>query len=269
MAMSDQEKDQREQDLEARWARLRDRLTGPDPADVPDDLLHLARAVAGVEDPNMTCEECQAWLPSYADAEVGDLAAAELYPEVKRHLDLCANCEAEYVAMLELALAEDAGELPMPERFPVLNLSFLSPMTLSDYVRALAEELVEEKLPHLKDELRIVADVFFERIAALGEGFRLQAGLAPALGLGDSEVTGSLQILAATYVATQVVVTDLSAHAIEEQAQTGRLSETLRRQAEQAARDMGLGSKEAQTFAGQYAELACQDPGVLQELAAH
>jgi hypothetical protein len=275
MAMSEREKGKStalslskgEQEKEARWQRLRDHLAGPDPAGMPDDLLHLARAMAGVDDPNMTCEACQSWLPSYVDAEIGGLPAAQEYPQVKRHLDLCADCEAEYVEMLELALAEDAGELPMPEHFPTPNLGFLPPIPLPVIVRDWAEELIAAIAPHLVDEFRIIADVFFERIAALGEGFRLQAGLAPALGLGDSEVTGSLQMLAATYVATQVVVTDLSAHAIEEQAQTGRLSQTLRRQAEQAARDMNLSSEEAQAFAEQYAELVCQNPEVLQELA--
>ena len=265
--MSDRGKGKSKREKEARLQRLRDHLDSLDPTEAPDELLHLARAVAGVQDQVMSCEACQAWLPSYVDAEVGGLAVGRLYPEVKRHLDLCADCETEYLEMLELALVEDAGELPALGALPAPYLAFLPPLSLPEYVRDLTEELIARKAPHLMAEVQAIADVFFERVAALGERFTPQAGLAPVLGPGD-ETTEALQILAATYVATQSVVADLSPREIEAQARTGQLTGSLRHRAEQVARDLGLSSREAQAFAEEYAELVCQDPHVLQELAA-
>lgn len=265
--MADREQDEREQEEGARRQRLRDRLAGLDPTTVPDELLHLARAVAGVHDPAMSCDECQAWLPTYVDAEIGGLAVGQLYPDVKRHLDLCPVCEAEYLEMLELALAEDAGELPVPERFPVPDLAFLLPLSLSDYVRSLAEELIEATAPELMGDLQAIIDVFFERVAALDRQFALGPGLAPALGFGAGEVPEALKFLAATHAATQALTEALSPQEIEAQARVGRLQETLRHQAEKAAQGVGLGSRQAQVFAEQYADLASRDPQALQEQA--
>lgn len=263
--MSNQVQGERNEELEEHRRRLQDRLAELDPAMIPDELLNLARAMTSVEAPEVSCEACQAWLPSYVDAEIAGLPAAEEYPAVQRHLNLCADCEAEYLAMLELAVAEEAGELPVPERFPEPNLGFLPTLPLPVYVRTRAHEIVDAIAPRLTEDLQVVADVFFEHIEALGEGFRLRPEMAQTLDLGG-ETTEALQMLATTYIATQVVVTELSPSEIEAQAETGELSETLRRQAEQAARNLDL--EQAQAFAEQYAERVCQDPEVLQELAA-
>jgi len=80
-----------------------------------DELLHFARAVTGIHDSVLNCDECRARLPTYVDDEVLNLPIVTLYPGVKRHLDLCTECETEYVEILRLALAEDAGELPTPQ----------------------------------------------------------------------------------------------------------------------------------------------------------
>jgi hypothetical protein len=247
---------------------LKDRLAGLDPGRVPDGLLHLARAVVGIHDPTMTCDECRTWLPAYVDAEVGGLAVGWLYPEVKRHLDLCSECEAEYLEILELALAEDAGELPVPQGVPVPDLAFLPPLALPDYVRSLAEELVAATAPDLVADLRAIVDVFFERVAVLGRRFTLGPGFAPAMGFGAGEVPEALKLLAATYAATQALTEALSPQELEAQARAGRLEATLRSQAEKAARDVGLSSQEAWGFADQYARLAGRDPDSLQDLAA-
>lgn len=265
--MSDQAKGEHDQALEARRQRLRERLGELDSATVPDELLNLARAVAGVEDPEMTCEDCQAWLPSYVDAEVGGMPAGEEYPAVHRHLNLCADCEAVYLEMLDLALAEEAGELPIPEHFPQPDLGFLPAPALPVVVQAWTEAVVDAVAPRLSDELQVIADVFFERVRALGDQFRLKPSLAPTLGFGGGETTEALQMLAATYATTQAIVTDLSPAEIEEQAQAGQLAETLRRQAEQAAHDLNLDPEQAQTFAEEYAELVSRDPGMLRELS--
>jgi len=257
-----------EREKEARWQRLRDRLDELDPTVAPEDLLHLVRAVAGARDPAMACEECQAWLPSYVDAEIGGLAAGQLYPRVKRHLDLCPDCEVVYLEMLELAMAEEAGELPVPEEFPIPDLAFLGPLSLPEYVRSLTEELVAVMAPHLVTDLRAISDVFFERIARLGREFTLGSRLAPAMGFGAEGVPEALKLLAATYAATSAFTETLSLQELRTQVRTGRLEETLRHQGEKAAREMGMSSREARAFAEKFAELTSRDPQALQELVA-
>lgn len=268
MAMTNREKEKGEQEKEARWQHLSERLTGGDLTGVPSELLHLARAVTGVHDPAMSCEECQAWLPTYVDAEVGDLAVGQLYPEVKQHLDLCSQCEAEYLEMLELALAEEAGALPAPEEFPAPSLAFLPRLSLSGYVRSLAEELVAATAPELISDLRAITDVFFERVAGLDEKFTLEPGWAPAMGFGAEGVPEALKLLAATYIATRDLTNVLSPQEIEAQAGAGRLQETLRHQAEAVVQELDLSSQQAQAFAEKYAELTGRDPQALQELAS-
>jgi len=258
---------ERERGKAIRWENLKNHLAGLDPHTVPDELLHLARAVAGVHDPAMTCDECCAQLPAYVDAEVGGLAAGQSYPEVKRHLDLCSECAAEYLDMLKLALAEDAGELPIPGGFPAPDLAFLPPLSFADYVRSLAEELVATTTPHLMDDLRAIMDVFFERVGKLGRRFTLGSSFAPALGFGAGEVPEALKVLASTYATTQVLTEALSPEEIVAQARAGQLQETLRRQAEKAARNLGFRPRQARAFAEKYAELAGRDPEALQKLA--
>jgi hypothetical protein len=218
----------------------------------------------------MTCDECRSWLPGYVDAEVGGLAVAQLYPDVKRHLDLCSECAGEYLEMLELALAEDAGEIPVPERLPTPDLAFLSPVPVSlpDYVRSVAEKVATLLAPRLLSDLQAISDIFFERVAALGGRFSLGPAFAPALGFGAGDVPEALKVLAATYAATQATVEGLSPQEIAAQAGAGQLRETLRRQAEEAAREARLGPQAARAFAERYAEVAGRDPKALQQLAA-
>lgn len=85
----------------------------------------LVRAVLGLPDDALPCGECRAWLPAYVDAEIGGISSAPRYRPVKHHLLLCSSCEAVYLDILELALAEEQGRLPRPERYPEPDLSFL------------------------------------------------------------------------------------------------------------------------------------------------
>jgi hypothetical protein len=261
-AMTDREKDE-----SARWQHLKDRLAKRDSLELPEEVLDLARAVAGVRDTAMPCEECRSWLPTYVDAEVGGLAAGEKYPAVKRHLSLCPDCEAEYLAMLELAMVEDAGELLAPEELPAPDLTFLPPVSLTEYVLALAEDIISVKAPHLVADIRAISDIFFERVAALGQQFALGPSLAPAMGFGAGEVPEALEVLAATFAATQSLLEGRSPQEIEAYAQSGQLQAILSRQGKQAAQALGLSSQQARSFAETYAELAGQNPDILRALA--
>lgn len=92
----------------------------PSALDIP-----LVRAVLGLPDDRLSCDECQAWLPSYVDAEIGDIADESHYRLVKRHLLLCQDCTEIYLELLELALAEEEDRLPWPAHYPEPDLGFL------------------------------------------------------------------------------------------------------------------------------------------------
>lgn len=240
------------------WQRLKNRLARLDPTTVPDELLHLARAVAGVHDQTITCEECRAQLPSYVDAEVGGLAVGQLYPQVKHHLDLCLDCEMEYLEMLELALIEDAGELPVPETLPAPVLSFLPPLSFVETAREMVTRVTERVLailaPDRLEELTIIGDTFFARVEELGGRFSLRQAPAVALSLGAEEVSMALLSLAASYEATRRIAETFTAQEIQAHADQENLADILAQVAEKVARETMMSRKEARVFAQIYAE---------------
>ncbi|HID62873.1 MAG TPA: hypothetical protein EYP49_09080 [Anaerolineae bacterium] len=85
----------------------------------------LVRAVLGLPDNGMACDECQARLPAYVDAEIGGIFGHPRSLLVQRHLLLCFGCAAAYLELLDLALAEDQGRIPQPTHYPEPDLSFL------------------------------------------------------------------------------------------------------------------------------------------------
>jgi hypothetical protein len=87
--------------------------------------IPLLRAVLALPDDGLACDECQAWLPAYVDAEVGGISGYPRYLAVKRHLLLCSDCAAAYLELLDLALAEEQGRIPRPTYYPEPDLSFL------------------------------------------------------------------------------------------------------------------------------------------------
>jgi hypothetical protein len=240
------------------WQRLKNRLADLDPTTVPGELLHLARAVAGVHDQTITCEECRAWLPSYVDDEVGGLPMGQSYPQVKRHLDLCADCEAEYLEMLELALVEDAGELPVPKIIPTPVLSFLPPLSFVELIRGIvikvAKRVLEILDPDRLEELAIIGDTFFVRVEELGGQFSLRQAPAMALGLGAEEASMALLSLAASYETTRRIATTFSAQEIQAHADQEDLADILAQVAEKVARETMMSRKQARVFAQIYAE---------------
>lgn len=250
---------------EARWQALTERLAQAN--GLPAGVASLVRAVIGRRDQAIVCEECRAELPSYVEAEVGGLPIGQRYPQVKHHLETCAECEAEYVIILQLALAEEAALSAAPARLPSPNLSFLPPLNFFDWVRVLTEKIVAEMAPDLTEELHAIADLFFERVKELGRQFKFSLASTPALGFGAGEPPESLKLLAATYAATVALTADHPASEIELQAQTGQLTALLRTEAQQAARQMRLSPNQSKRFVKTYVELAARDARTLQQLA--
>jgi hypothetical protein len=160
--------------------------------------------------------------------------------------------------MLELAIVEDTGQLPVPGEFPATDLAFLPRLSLPEYVRSAAEEIVSTAVPHLLDDLQAMADVFFEQVARLGRRFRVDPSFAPAMGFGAGDVPEALKFLAATYIATQSLAEVVSPQEIEAQTRTGQWRQTLHHRAEQAALEVGLSGEKAQAFAEKYTEFVLQ-----------
>ncbi|HEY4690882.1 MAG TPA: hypothetical protein VIK33_16340 [Anaerolineae bacterium] len=246
----------------ARLQRLRERLKT---SAAPASMVHLARAVTGAEDPGLSHVEFQARLPRYVADEAGGLPVGRLYPDVTRHLDLCAGCEAEYLDLLEVALLEEEGALPAPADIPKPDLSFLPRKTaLRDYVRALAQDLVLALRPDALDEFRSVVDAFFRWIEQ--QGGRLipvRADLGESLGFAEGELPDATLILAATQLATQSLVDALTPQEIQAQIAGGRLLSTAREYAGRSAQKMGLDPQEAHEFAQEYAERIGRNPDAL------
>lgn len=64
-------------------------------------LKKLARAIAGTRTDEISCKECFEELDRYAELARSGESAEERMPQVKEHLDRCADCMEEYEALRE------------------------------------------------------------------------------------------------------------------------------------------------------------------------
>ena len=94
--------------------------------------LPLVRAVLGLPDDGLHCDEYQAWLPAYVDTESRDISNDPLYRPAERHLLLCPSCEEDCLELVGLALAEEKGCLLWAACCSPFDLNFLSKEEDSD-----------------------------------------------------------------------------------------------------------------------------------------
>jgi len=253
------------QNLEARWQRIQEHLMSGKASNLPEELLHLARFMAQVPEPQMTHDECQEWLPNYIEAEIGGLVVGKLYPKVKRHLELCGECAADYIQMLEWAQEAESIQLPKGVQIPPPDLSFLPPvveppLSLTERVRLLAEDLIDSLWPALQRKYQATADKFYRRLAKKGANFVFEREYL--LSGGDKPPT-VMQLLRATHNITHKLVQEWSAEDLETEVKRGTLKQNVRQRAEEEARSQGFSRQEAQRFAEQYAEKVCQESSFL------
>ncbi len=69
----------------------------------------LIRGILTADGEALGCEECFEFLDRCADLIEAGQDIAEVYPEVKKHLDDCAGCKEEFEALLS---ALEAGQQP-------------------------------------------------------------------------------------------------------------------------------------------------------------
>ncbi len=249
----------------SRVKRLKERL---DTGARPDILAHLARAVLGSDDPHISHTEALAQLPSYVADEIAGLSVSELYAEIKRHFDLCAECEAEYLELLHLAQMEEAGELSAPAAIPEADLSFLpQKVSLVSYVRTLSKDLVTIIRPNTLPSFEAIADTFFKWIERQGGRLILvRADLREALGINEDAMSDVALILTATQLTTQSLIDTLTPEDVQMKAVGDSLQQRVLEHAERSAIKVGLDSDAAHEFAQQYAERIIHDADTLQEL---
>ncbi len=163
---------------------------------------HLAHAILNESEPEWIGAHCLDDLPMYVEAEIAGMALAEVYADIKRHLDLCEDCGAEYVEELQLAMDEEAGAIPSASLIPQFDFSFLPQPSLPELVRQIAERMLQRLSPQRLPDLSLVADPFFKKVTALGAAFNVQRAYTPTL---SGESAEALQVLVFAYFATQAL----------------------------------------------------------------
>lgn len=110
--------------------------------------------------PESACQTCLEQLDGYVTAQLAGQDYAVRFPEVAAHLDACPDCAEAYGRLYELELAAATGRLPLPNRLPKPDLSFLAPQAAPGLAEALSAA-----------------------VRRLGNGltFHLSAGLLPLL----------------------------------------------------------------------------------------
>lgn len=235
-----------------------------DASAAPGAVIHLVRALAETPDPALSHEQAGDQLPGYVAAEMAGLAASQLYPQLKHHLDVCRGCEEQYLDLLSLAQHEGVTVVAAPEQKHKAVLSFLpEKVSLLDFVRSLAQELVPMFSPEAWQEFRTIADAFFAQIGQQGGKLvPARMDLRETLNLGEGALPDAALILAATQLATQSI-----GDVWPQEREAMPPMDALVAHAERAARKVGLDPDAAHEFARTYAERILRDPDALRELA--
>ncbi len=209
-----------------------------------DGLNRLFRAVSGEHDPAF-CDECRALLPELVEAEMAGEDVAALYPTVLDHLDTCADCDAEYAVLLDLALTEERGELPQPATYPDLKLP--QPVLVRRFVRRLAQAVLDTLAPQHAQELAVVAKTFFEQLAGAVGRLTLQESPSLPMGLGGQR-SETLPTVMAAYYAVATLLEKYTAAELQVLSEKGALENVLRQIARDEAKRHDLRGKAEKVF---------------------
>ncbi len=225
----------------------------------------LRRWVRG-EDDSLAHAECIEALPEYVDAEIAGARVAEKFPRIKQHLASCADCAEQYAMLLQITL--EAMEIPAPAKIPAPNLDFLNVPTLAEFVTQQAAAILKTLAPAQLRDLPIIAQVFFERVAVLGDQFMLQPRAAQALGFGPGELNDTVLTLAIVYTATRALAQTFTLAEIDALAANQELPAHFQAQARAAASAIRAPAPIAQAIAVRFAELASADLAGWREMIA-
>lgn len=72
-------------------------------------LLRLLDQVERTQDMELTCDEVLALMDQFAEMTLRGESAAEYFPLVRHHLEMCADCHEELDALLRILRAAPSG----------------------------------------------------------------------------------------------------------------------------------------------------------------
>jgi hypothetical protein len=224
-------------------------------------LERLARLVTGSQD-NTACAECRKQLPDYVETESAGQDAAELYPQVRQHLETCLECQQLYAEQLDIARLEATDALPQLAQTPHFDLSFLPrpKLDLAHLVYESTEAMLRAARSVHLDELVIIRDTVIERLNDLASQLGQLGPLkTPALVLGFTEPIPAAQWATATLIALQAVRARSSVEEIEGLKASGELIRFLSSFAKEAAKQAGLEGQEQNRFADAFARTHAEE----------
>ncbi len=223
-------------------------------------LGRLAQLVAGSQDAR-ACAQCRERLPDYVEAESEGQDAAQLYPQVRQHLEICLACQKQYADQLTLARQEASNELPQLAQSPRFDLSFLpsrrSP-AFEQTVYESAKRILQSARPDYVAELEAVRDRLLEILDNLADRLSLQApATVPALGFADQ--VPAARWVVATLIGLEKARAAATREEIERLKSANKLREFLSSRAQEAAQQAGLGRGDARKFASAFAEVHSEE----------
>jgi hypothetical protein len=229
---------------------------------IPPEVERLGNALWDEEDA-LDHEECIAALPSFVTAEADGLRVAELYPDIKRHLDRCDSCAEQYVDLFQVALVDVGDAMPQPEALPKPDLNFLEDrrIGMQSLVVRWAKQILATLSPQQLPGFELVSDVFIEQAEALGGKFSLQA-----MTVRGQEPGGALAALALTFAAVESLRTTLTPHQIDQWSRAGTLEKAVEASALNAAQEIKLDPESASMLAREFAAQVAKDPASLRAL---
>jgi len=92
-------------DIFSRWLHKNERKP-PLPRYQAGDIARLMQILEQTDEEELSCEETFQILDHYVEMELHGEEAAGLMPVIKRHLDLCRDCQEEYQALLNILQAQ-------------------------------------------------------------------------------------------------------------------------------------------------------------------
>lgn len=193
-------------------------------SDETEGLSRLFRAAGGEHNP-ADCDECRAHLPSLVEAEMAGEDVSKLYSQALAHLDTCADCDEEYAALLDLALAEERGELPQPTTYPALKLP--RAIRMQRVVRQVAQAVLGALNPQRAQELAVVTQTFFEQLAESPGRLTLREAASLPMGLGG-RAPETLRAVMAAYYALNTLLEKHSVAELKALVEQGGLEPELR-----------------------------------------
>lgn len=238
------------------WKNARSSQAAQGTDNLSQSVAHLLAVVEGAAS-EMSCDECRSWLPVYVEAEVSGFDVGQQYPEVRRHLDLCAECEAEYVDLLDSTLDEmsaDWSDIPVPPP----DLSFLPPLSFQAYLRWLLEGVIGQLQPLRLPQLDRQMEPLLRQLAALGT--RPVPAAAKVFGPDQSYERLNLATYDVARSLLQNAPTDI-------QSDPALLKEWVGREARRAADHQRLSGEEVDAFVTAVTELICHNPTLLRQMA--